>query len=1106
MASYQVSMPDGSSYQVDMPDATAESKSVQPSNIHANPFGSNRGGKNTTDFDNVPNLDTMKEVIKAPAYGALNAYDTLKGVADKYDTGDKPNGPYAESELHQNLDLANTQHQAEMDQTPAGNAANAIGQLATPLPELNLIGDVSKGAGAIAKMTNTVGKGLQKVGSGALQGATLATEQAKPATNNSTDLANQAEQTLSTGAAAGGIVGGATGLAGKLKNWYDVGKDWISKSGIEKTVGKNLPEELGQKGTQDLEQHVANPNAKDLTLAEVTQNPSVASAQKQLFTGSEKNDLTARNQSTNSQLADELQHLDVTGTNSITAPAEDVVGNKQAYIQRHFTPTANATSPEIEGATTPVQAQEQTGALARDISNQKRQEIKDAYTAIAPDDTVKAPLENLQANMDNVREKHGSAISNDNQLSEIDNRYSSENEGNTGSVKQMLQDKNALGDYVSTQYKALRNPNAVIDAATGKRLTDSISAAQEMRDTLKEHLSNLHDVPSGVENKSVGEAFTDAEGKYKQYQNDFLENPEQYKVNSQGKEYGNSSSAFGDYDYRLQKGTAGTLAEEGKKLLSVENPDALGAQLKNLRNAPDSAGLVKSNLLAVAKEKGFDKAYTPEVKAQLEANGFSDVSKDIEGIGNRLKAQNYTISEQNKLLESARQDEQDKLEKSFANKVVKNGDVAKLLQDKDMQQQALDLAAKQNDGGATTRGLGKTILDHIKEQSITTTPNKLGEGEVSTTNYEKFYDNFTANKDLLAKTLPKDQMDALTTLNKELAQSSFMARTNASADNTLKEGSGTAEKLNEIALKGTISKLAGVPIGAASSFAGLINKVRQNKIDAVIKDALSNPARALELINAAKAAPKDTTIFKQFIDTAFDRLPAIAGQHTVPNDVRSNKNDTLPNINVNTTGGTGGGGSTGQFPDNYKEPSKKNSIQVADATQVTGMPKEYFKALEKAETQGTKNPNTARPLDENGIPKSSAYGSSQFTRSTYNEQAVKHGLPLVTDKNELTANDPRSNPKYSRLAAGYYGADNANKLRPWLKDNLNREPTIGDVYGAHLMGLNGVKQFLSADPDSSADKVVPMAAKNNKSLFYDKDGKSLSVREVYHNIEDRLLP
>ncbi len=366
----------------------------------------------------------------------------------------------------------------------------------------------------------------------------------------------------------------------------------------------------------------------------------------------------------------------------------------------------------------------------------------------------------------------------------------------------------------------------------------------------------------------------------------------------------------------------------------------------------------------------------------------------------------------------------------------------------------------------------------------------------------------------MQKNLPKDQFDALDTLSKELAQNTFVARTNANIGNEIGESNKTNEKVAEIALKSTLSKIAGIPIGGAASIANLFKGIRTAKIEEVVQDALTNPLRALSLIKAAQAEKEAPGALQTFFNGVINKLPAAAADVPAHSDQTLIKEQKAASKSV-------GPQSQNEAPNektflsqfnpisdaNASEPTvgtskKNNEFQIADASKQTGMPKEYFDALEKAETGSIKNPNKARN------PNSTAYGLSQFTEKTWNGLSEEYDLPPVTNENRYTKDDPRSNPKYSRLAAGYYGSDNADNLRPWIKSKFNRDATIGDVYGAHLMGLSGVKQFLAADPESIAADIVPAAAKNNKSLFYaDKGkGKALSVRQVYRNIEDRLMP
>jgi hypothetical protein len=57
-----------------------------------------------------------------------------------------------------------------------------------------------------------------------------------------------------------------------------------------------------------------------------------------------------------------------------------------------------------------------------------------------------------------------------------------------------------------------------------------------------------------------------------------------------------------------------------------------------------------------------------------------------------------------------------------------------------------------------------------------------------------------------------------------------------------------------------------------------------------------------------------------------------------------------------------------------------------------------------------------------------------------------------------------------------------------------------------LLGPAGAVRLLKAmrsEPDSSAKKLFPDAARTNRPLFFNGDGKALSVKQFYDNMERR---
>ena len=82
------------------------------------------------------------------------------------------------------------------------------------------------------------------------------------------------------------------------------------------------------------------------------------------------------------------------------------------------------------------------------------------------------------------------------------------------------------------------------------------------------------------------------------------------------------------------------------------------------------------------------------------------------------------------------------------------------------------------------------------------------------------------------------------------------------------------------------------------------------------------------------------------------------------------------------------------------------------------------------------------------------------------------------------------------LMAGAYAADNAQGLGK----TLGRVANATDLYLAHFLGLGGASKFLTANasnPDASAAALFPREASANRSIFYDRDGSSRSLGEVY---------
>jgi hypothetical protein len=94
--------------------------------------------------------------------------------------------------------------------------------------------------------------------------------------------------------------------------------------------------------------------------------------------------------------------------------------------------------------------------------------------------------------------------------------------------------------------------------------------------------------------------------------------------------------------------------------------------------------------------------------------------------------------------------------------------------------------------------------------------------------------------------------------------------------------------------------------------------------------------------------------------------------------------------------------------------------------------------------------------------------------------------------------DLRLDPHASSLMAGELASDHA----AYLKGRVGRSPTAGELYAAHFLGPQGSARLIEAvqsNPEVSAARLFPEAARANKSIFY-RDGRAASVAEVYANL------
>jgi hypothetical protein len=147
---------------------------------------------------------------------------------------------------------------------------------------------------------------------------------------------------------------------------------------------------------------------------------------------------------------------------------------------------------------------------------------------------------------------------------------------------------------------------------------------------------------------------------------------------------------------------------------------------------------------------------------------------------------------------------------------------------------------------------------------------------------------------------------------------------------------------------------------------------------------------------------------------------------------------------------------------------------------------------------------------------SSAAGLFQFVEQTWlgtvKEHGAKFGLGAAADAitkgsdgRYHTSNQAdrtailalRKDPQTAAYMAGAFSADQRAKLQ----SGLGRDVCGGELYAAHFLGSDAacrLIQMAENTPSASAAKAFPAAAGANRSVFYNSDGTSKTVAQVYN--------
>ena len=175
---------------------------------------------------------------------------------------------------------------------------------------------------------------------------------------------------------------------------------------------------------------------------------------------------------------------------------------------------------------------------------------------------------------------------------------------------------------------------------------------------------------------------------------------------------------------------------------------------------------------------------------------------------------------------------------------------------------------------------------------------------------------------------------------------------------------------------------------------------------------------------------------------------------------------------------------TGKGPESSGKPAGSSGPQEGVKTDAA-MAK-YLQTIALIESGGDKNAKAGT---------SSASGMFQFTEGTWKQMTKEMGKDY--------SKEDRFDPKKASEVAEYF----SKKQKAQIEKSTGREAGMTDMYMAHFLGAGGASKFLKAkdqDPTQSAAALDPAAAKANKNIYYNKEGKERTVQEVYDLMDKKV--
>lgn len=122
------------------------------------------------------------------------------------------------------------------------------------------------------------------------------------------------------------------------------------------------------------------------------------------------------------------------------------------------------------------------------------------------------------------------------------------------------------------------------------------------------------------------------------------------------------------------------------------------------------------------------------------------------------------------------------------------------------------------------------------------------------------------------------------------------------------------------------------------------------------------------------------------------------------------------------------------------------------------------------------------------------YGLASYAGAIGKGADGRYHVDNAADRQAILA--LRTDAKISALMAGEY----ANQTKNQLESRLGRDLCGGELYAAHFLGPGAACRLIELNdshPTASAAACFPAAAAANRSVFYNRDGSTKTVGEVY---------